>query len=263
MQQFGVYRKKSSLLKEEKQYLAHMRETLEYQLESQDMHMTLLRSSRSSPTPSSPAQETKTGEVDLTVSLDNDSVARGSTAADWIGKDTSTIVAGLSNQRAEREFHRIRTELRKERLTTGKLQGQLTKSEEEGKTLQGLNIAKDEEIRGLRQDIVTLVSKVQYAEQALLKRTGMYEAAIAQVEKLSLKATKERRSRKDMQEFIRGIDLQLSVGQISRDAPSPLRPSRKLMSKKRSHGGSRGRVATGNFSNGASSDSASEEDDDI
>ena len=92
-------------LKEEKQYLAHMRETLEYQLESQDMHMTLLRSSRSSPTPSSPAQETKTGEVDLTVSLDNDSVARGSTAADWIGKDTSTIVAGLSNQRAEREFH--------------------------------------------------------------------------------------------------------------------------------------------------------------
>lgn len=232
-------------LKEEKQYLAHLRENLEYQLEGQDRHMALMRDSRSASAASPSFTESKSNDPDLVVPLE-DAVTFGAGASDALG---ATIVAGVSDtmigagaspgftsRRTEKEFHRIKAELRKERLRAEKLQGQLLKTEQERASFHGLSKAKTEEIEGLREDIVALVGKVQQGEQALLRRTGMYEAAIAQVEKLSVRATKEKRSRKGMEEVMRGLDLHLAASGVG-GGVSPLRPSRKFASSSRKRRG--------------------------
>ena len=116
--------------------------------------------------------------------------------------------------RTDRDYHRVRAELRKERLRAEKLQRDLAQAEQERASLQGQSSAKTEEIAGLRQDLVALVAKVQRCETVLAQRTSLYEAAIAQVEKLSLKHAREKRNRRGAEEVVRGLDL--TVGACGR-----------------------------------------------
>jgi DNA repair exonuclease SbcCD ATPase subunit len=133
----------------------------------------------------------------------------------------------------------VRAELRKERLRAEKLQSSLAQAEQERASLQGQSSAKTEEIEGLRQDLVALVAKVQSGETVLAQRTSLYEAAIAQVEKLSLKHAREKRNRRGAEEVVRGLDLQLApvgagTGAGRSSGMSPLRSrSRKLTHRRR------------------------------
>jgi hypothetical protein len=198
-------------LREEKQYLEHLRDNLEHQLERDRsmMHDTsaadFSRNYHNHTSGMNMVGESKQHDADgdVTALLDaSRSIAKG---ANLDSQDPSYFI-----HRSERDFKRLQAELRKARVACETLKGDVARLGHDKSALRGSCVAKDEEIEGLRRDLVTLASRANKGDRALAERTALYEAALAQVEKMSVKAAKEKHNRKGMEEVVRGLDLQLS-----------------------------------------------------